>query len=256
MRIQRGARGFTFLEVAVAAAILTVILLVAMQGTATTEVTVNDTNDRIIAQNAANNVMQFLLECLWIDDYDSATTTLTYPDPGSTNALDGYGPGILNYLHGTVKLTPGGSAVPGTLNTFSVPVPGYFANNNLGTFWVVEANATECPGYGGAPRYNGSPVSYGIPLSLFPTGTSAKTLPLVPYSRSVSTSCPTLLQIIVQVNIPPFVGSYNVATNTWSYPATSPYQTPYPGMSPPSAGAYQGQRTTTLVQLQSLRSSL
>jgi hypothetical protein len=242
MKIRTRARGLTFLEVAIASALLTVVLLVGLQGTATMEVTVTDTHDRIIAENTANNMMQFLLECLWFDNYDNSTASGTYPN--------GYGPGILNYFHQangntarTVKLSPTGSAVFGTYTNFSVPVPGYplpapqGPGNTLGTFWVTEATQAECPGYSATPRFNGNFLSYVVPLQLLPNGTASQTLKLVPYTESQG-NAPTVLSIIVQVNIPPFPSG----------------QTPYPGQYP-TISVNNG-RQPTLIQLQCLRSSL
>jgi len=223
MKFRARARGLTFVEVLIASAILCVILMVALQGTATTQVTVNDTNDQLIAQNTANNIMQFLLETQWLDNYDSGTASLTYPN--------GAAPGILNYLHGTTKLTPAGTLVPGTSTSFTIPVPGYPAVNTLGTFWVTEATQGECPSYGNSPRYNGTLKSMQVRFQ--PAGSPF--FPLVPYAPP---NAPTVVSLIVQVNIPPF--------------ATG--QTPYPGTV--STLKTTVGRPPTIIQLQSLRSSL
>jgi prepilin-type N-terminal cleavage/methylation domain-containing protein len=216
-------RGLTFVEVLIASAVLLIVLLVALQGTATTQVTVNDTNDQAIAENTANNIMQFLLETTWLDNYDAANPSRTYPS--------GAAPGILNYLHGNVKLSPTSAFVPGTLTPFPVPVPGYPAANTIGTFWVTEATATDCPGYGNSPRYNGA-------LQRMQVRFQPSTSPffnLVPYAPP---NAPTVLELIVQVNIPPFAST----------------QTPYPGAA--STRAATAGRPPTFVQLRSLRSSL
>ncbi len=222
-KVRVRTRGLTFVEVLIASAVLIVILLVALQGTATTQVTVNDTNDQTVAENTANNIMQFLLETSWLDNYDAANPSLTYPS--------GAAPGILNYLHGNVKLTPASAFVPGTFTQFPVPVQGYPAANTIGTFWVTEATAADSPGYGSSPRYNGTLQRMQVRFQ----PAASPFFNLVPYAPP---NAPTVLKLIVQVNIPPFAAA----------------QTPYPGAV--STRATTTGRPPTFVQLRSLRSSL